>query len=54
MTLGEMYKDTNLETLNMILTAQGKNIEFYRDEEEIRYRIKRERGKDGVSVTESR
>lgn len=54
MTLGEMYKDTNLETLNMILTAQGKNIEFYRDKKEVRYRIKRERRKDGVSVTESR
>lgn len=54
MTLGEMYKDTNLETLNMILTAQGKNIVFYRDEEEVRYRIRKEHEKDEFSITESR
>jgi hypothetical protein len=54
MTLGEMYKDTNLETLNMILMAQGKNIVFYRDEEEVRYRIRKEYEKDEFSITESR
>lgn len=54
MTLGEMYKDTNLETLNMILMAQGKNIVFYRDEEEVRYRIRKEHEKDEFSITESR
>ena len=53
MTLTELYKGVDLDTLNMILEASGKNYELYREGEEVKYRIK-ERRTDGISVTESR
>jgi hypothetical protein len=43
MTLTELYKGVDLETLNMILEAEGKDYEFYTDEEgEIRCRKQKE------------
>lgn len=54
MTFTEMYREVDLKQLNTMLAAQGKNYEFFRDGEEIKFRIRKERETDGISVTKRR
>ena len=39
MTFTDIYGGKDLDQLNMLLKAQGKNYEFYKDGDEIKFRV---------------